>query len=31
MLVTGEEVARRAEELLEHQGYGVVVAPVIDE
>jgi prephenate dehydrogenase len=31
MLVTGEEEARRAEELLEHQGYGVVVAPVIDE
>jgi prephenate dehydrogenase len=31
MLVTGEEEARRAAELLEHQGYGVVAAPVIDE
>ena len=31
MLVTGEEEARRAAELLEHQGYGVVAAPVIEE
>jgi prephenate dehydrogenase len=31
MLVTGEEEARRAAELLENQGYGVVAAPVIDE
>jgi prephenate dehydrogenase len=31
MLVAGEDEARRAAELLEHQGYGVVAAPVIDE
>ena len=31
VLVTGEEPARRAAELLEAQGYGVVVSPVVDE
>ena len=31
ILVTGEGEARRASDLLEAQGYGVVVAPVMDE
>ena len=31
MLVAGEGEARRAADLLEQQGYGVVAAPVIDE
>jgi prephenate dehydrogenase len=31
MLVAGESEAERAAQLLEAQGYGVVVAPVIDE
>ncbi len=31
VLFTGEEPARRAAELLEAQGYGVVVSPVVDE
>lgn len=31
VLVTGEEPARRAAELLEAQGYGVVVSPVVEE
>ncbi len=31
ILVGGEEEAQRAADLLEAQGYGVVVAPVIDE
>ena len=31
VLVTGEEDAAQAASLLEGQGYGVVVAPVIDE
>ncbi len=31
VLITGEEEARRAAELLEAQGYGVVVAPVLAE
>ena len=31
VLVTGVEPARRAAELLEAQGYGVVVSPVVDE
>ena len=31
VLVTGEEPARRAAELLEAQGYGVVVSPVVDD
>jgi prephenate dehydrogenase len=31
VLVSGEESARRAAALLESQGYGVVVAPVIEE
>jgi prephenate dehydrogenase len=31
ILVTGEEQARRAAGLLEAQGYGVVLAPVIEE
>jgi prephenate dehydrogenase len=31
ILVTGEEQARRAAALLEAQGYGVVLAPVIEE
>jgi prephenate dehydrogenase len=30
MLVSGEHEARRASDLLEAQGYGVVIAPVID-
>jgi prephenate dehydrogenase len=30
-LITGEDEARRAAELLEAQGYGVVVAPVLGE
>jgi hypothetical protein len=31
ILVTGEDEAARAAALLESQGYGVVVAPVLDE
>ena len=31
VLVAGEDEAERAAQLLEAQGYGVVVAPVIDE
>ncbi len=31
LLVTGEGEAQRAAELLESQGYGVVVSPVLDE
>jgi predicted amino acid-binding ACT domain protein len=31
VLVTGEAEAARAAELLEGQGYGVVVSPVLDE
>jgi hypothetical protein len=31
LLVTGEDEARRAAALLESQGYGVVVAAVLDE
>jgi hypothetical protein len=31
MLVSGEGEARRAADLLEAQGYGVVIAPVIEE
>jgi prephenate dehydrogenase len=31
LLVTGEDEARRAADLLESQGYGVVVAPVLSE
>ena len=31
ILVSGEDEARRAADLLEAQGYGVVVAPVIEE
>ncbi len=31
MLVSGESEAERTAQLLEAQGYGVVVAPVIDE
>jgi prephenate dehydrogenase len=31
VLVTGESEARRASDLLEAQGYGVVIAPVLDE
>ena len=31
VLVSGEGEAARAAELLEHQGYGVVASPVIDE
>ena len=31
LLVTGEHEARRAAELLERQGYGVVVSAVLDE
>jgi prephenate dehydrogenase len=31
MLVSGESEARRAANLLEAQGYGVVIAPVVDE
>jgi prephenate dehydrogenase len=31
VLVTGEEPALRAAELLEAQGYGVVISPVVDE
>jgi len=31
VLITGESEARRAAELLEAQGYGVVVAPVLSE
>jgi hypothetical protein len=30
MLVSGEDEARRAADLLEAQGYGVVIAPVIE-
>ena len=31
LLITGEDEARRAAELLGAQGYGVVVAPVLGE
>ena len=31
ILVAGESEAARAAEILETQGYGVVVAPVLDE
>jgi hypothetical protein len=31
LLVSGEQQAKRAAELLEGQGYGVVVSPVIDD
>ena len=31
ILVTGESQAQRAAELLEAQGYGVVVSPVLDD
>ena len=31
VLITGEEPARRAAELLEAQGYGVVISPVVEE
>jgi hypothetical protein len=31
LLVTGESEAQRAAELLESQGYGVVVSPVLGE
>ncbi len=31
VIVAGEDEAERAAALLEAQGYGVVVAPVIDE
>jgi prephenate dehydrogenase len=31
ILVSGEDDARRASDLLEAQGYGVVVSPVVDE
>ncbi len=31
LLVTGERQAQRAADLLEEQGYGVVVSPVLDE
>jgi prephenate dehydrogenase len=31
LLVAGEDAARRAADLLEAQGYGVVVSPVLDE
>jgi hypothetical protein len=31
LLVTGEAEARRAAQLLESQGYGVVVSPVLPE
>jgi predicted amino acid-binding ACT domain protein len=31
ILVTGEPEARRAADLLEAQGYGVQIAPVMDE
>ena len=31
VLVSGESEARRASDLLESQGYGVVIAPVLDE
>jgi prephenate dehydrogenase len=31
LLITGEDEARRAADLLEAQGYGAVVAPVLDE
>jgi hypothetical protein len=30
LLVAGEDAARRAAELLEEQGYGVVVEPVLE-
>ena len=30
-LITGEDEARRAAELLEAQGYGVLVSPVLGE
>jgi hypothetical protein len=31
VLITGEDEARRAAKLLEAQGYGVVIAPVLAE
>jgi hypothetical protein len=31
LLISGEREANRAAELLEQQGYGVVVSPIIDE
>jgi hypothetical protein len=31
LLITGEDEARRAADLLQAQGYGVVVAPVLGE
>jgi prephenate dehydrogenase len=31
LLITGEDEARRASELLQAQGYGVVIAPVLGE
>ena len=31
VLITGEDEARRAAELLEAQGYGVVVTPMLGE
>jgi prephenate dehydrogenase len=31
LLISGERQANRAAELLEEQGYGVVVSPVLDE
>jgi hypothetical protein len=31
VLITGEDEARRAAELLEAQGYGVQVSPVLGE
>jgi hypothetical protein len=31
LLISGEREATRAAELLEEQGYGVVVSPVLDE
>jgi hypothetical protein len=31
VLVSGEDDARRAADLLEAQGYRVVIAPILDE
>jgi predicted amino acid-binding ACT domain protein len=31
LLISGEREANRAAELLEEQGYGVVVSPILDE
>ena len=31
LLISGEREANRAAELLEQQGYGVVVSPILDE